>query len=602
MSKNQTYLMKYIFIILALFPTLLVNAQSIEQIKANTQTYIWGEGTGATLKTADNEALSFLISQVSTQVESSFELLKRELTKNNESEITEKVNSVVKTYSDATLKNTERIVVSNEPDAKVFRYIKRAEINKIFEQRKNKIIELAEYGEKALREYKIADALRYYYWGLTLLKSHPDGNAIKYYDQNGQEQLLAMWFPASINNIFSNISCNVTDIDKNDNYKSILLSINYKSNTVTNFDYSYWDGSDWSNLYSAKDGKGFIELYGVAKDMRNLKLKAEYIFEGEARINREIETVLSKIDPIPFRKSYYTIPVRLTKVDKTAEDKSVEELTKVQNPECYKKNIAEVLSAIPTKNYESIKKNFTPEGFAVFKKLIHYGNAKIVAKPKLSFIKFGEKVICRSVPMSFNFKSNNKQFIEDIVFYFNTDCKINTLSFALSKTALDDILNKNVWSERDRLVLVSFLEHYKTAYALKRLNYIESIFADDALIITGYYLKLKNNGDHQFKNNRILRYNRQTKQQYIKNLRYSFGSKEYINIKFEKSEIRKAGKGGDIYGVQIRQNYFSSNYGDVGYLFLMADLNNPDIPVIHVRTWQPEKDSTGNIYGLGDFN
>lgn len=594
--------MKYLFSIFTLFLITLVHAQSIDQIKANTQTYIWGEGTGTTLKTADNEALSFLISQVSTQVESSFELLKSELTTNNESEITEKVNSVVRTYSDATLKNTERIVVSNEPDAKVFRYIKRAEINKIFEQRENKILELAEYGEKAEQEYKIADALRYYYWGLTLLKSHPDGNAIKYYDQNGEEQLLAMWFPASINNIFSDISCNVSNIEDDENYKSILLSINYKSKPVTNFDYSYWDGSDWSNLYSAKDGKGFVDLYGIAKDMSNLKLKAEYIFEGEARINREIETVLSKIDPIPFRKSYYTIPVKVTNVEKTTEDKTVTALSKVQNPECYKKNIAEVLDAISTKNYETIKKNFTPEGLDVFTKLIRYGNAKVVAKPELSFIKFGETVICRSVPMSFNFKANNKQFIEDIVFYFNEDCKVNTLSFGLSKPALTDIISKDVWSEKDRLVLVSFLEHYKTAYALKRLDYIESIFADDALIITGYYLKVKNNGDNQFKNNRILRYNRQTKQQYIKNLSYSFGSKEYINIKFEESEIRKAGKGGDIYGVQIRQNYFSSNYGDVGYLFLMVDLNNPDLPVIHVRTWQPEKDSTGNVYGLGDFN
>ena len=83
---------------------------------------------------------------------------------------------------------------------------------------------------------------------------------------------------------------------------------------------------------------------------------------------------------------------------------------------------------------------------------------------------------------------------------------------------------------------------------------------------------------------------------------YSFRSKEYINIKFEESEIRKARKCGDIYGVQIRQNYYSSNYGDVGYLFLMVDLNNPDTPIIHVRTWQPEKDSTGAVYGLSDFN
>jgi len=74
-----------------------------------------------------------------------------------------------------------------------------------------------------------------------------------------------------------------------------------------------------------------------------------------------------------------------------------------------------------------------------------------------------------------------------------------------------------------------------------------------------------------------------------------------VNIKFEKSTIKKAGQGGDIFGIQIKQNYFSSNYGDAGYLFLMVDLNNPDEPLIHVRTWQPEIEPNDSIYGLSDF-
>jgi hypothetical protein len=53
--------------------------------------------------------------------------------------------------------------------------------------------------------------------------------------------------------------------------------------------------------------------------------------------------------------------------------------------------------------------------------------------------------------------------------------------------------------------------------------------------------------------------------------------------------------------VQIRQNYFSSNYGDQGWLFLMVDLNDPGEPVIHVRTWQPTRGEHDSIYGLSDF-
>ena len=47
--------------------------------------------------------------------------------------------------------------------------------------------------------------------------------------------------------------------------------------------------------------------------------------------------------------------------------------------------------------------------------------------------------------------------------------------------------------------------------------------------------------------------------------------------------------------------YFSTNYADKGYLFLMVDLRNPKEPIIHVRTWQPEKDPNGKVFGIEDF-
>lgn len=61
------------------------------------------------------------------------------------------------------------------------------------------------------------------------------------------------------------------------------------------------------------------------------------------------------------------------------------------------------------------------------------------------------------------------------------------------------------------------------------------------------------------------------------------------------------GKSGELYGIQIRQDYFSTYYGDSGYLFLMVDLNNPEEPIIHVRTWQPERDPNFGIISAGHF-
>ncbi len=84
------------------------------------------------------------------------------------------------------------------------------------------------------------------------------------------------------------------------------------------------------------------------------------------------------------------------------------------------------------------------------------------------------------------------------------------------------------------------------------------------------------------------------------NLRPCLSSNEFVNIRFANNTIRKA-SGGDIYGIQIKQDYFSTNYGDTGYLFLLIDMTDSIAPKIQVRTWQPEKNPDGSIYGLSDF-
>ena len=191
--------------------------------------------------------------------------------------------------------------------------------------------------------------------------------------------------------------------------------------------------------------------------------------------------------------------------------------------------------------------------------------------------------------------------MEDVVFYFDSQHKICNLTFGLSNRALEDIASNNSWSEANRVLLISFLENYKSAFALKRFDYISKIFSDDALIITGWMTKINSSDQSPYVNNMNVRYNRQSKSEYLKKLKYSFDSKEYINIRFAENKVRRSGKGNDIYGIQIKQDYFSSNYGDSGYLFLLVDLSDTLKPQIHVRTWQPAKNADGSIYGLADF-
>jgi len=316
---------------------------------------------------------------------------------------------------------------------------------------------------------------------------------------------------------------------------------------------------------------------------------------------------MSKLEIIPFRKSFFNIDLvqplekPFSKFHDNTSSLCRGKISFVENPKTYAEVMDNIIDAIKTNDFEKARHNFTKEGYDMFRKLLQYGQARIIREPNLYYVHFENGVMCRTLKMSFNFENNNRNFIEDVVFQFNDNKKIQSLSFGLGDVALADIIGMENWSERVRMVLINFLENYKTAYALKRADYIESIFADDALIIAGSVLKVKSTKDNPYHNNQIVSYNRYTKEQFVRNLKHSFASKDYINIRFEDNIIRKSGKGGEVYGIQIKQDYFSSNYGDSGYLFLLIDINNPDQPIIHVRTWQPEKNSDGSIYGLGDF-
>lgn len=151
------------------------------------------------------------------------------------------------------------------------------------------------------------------------------------------------------------------------------------------------------------------------------------------------------------------------------------------------------------------------------------------------------------------------------------------------------------------MMIINFLEVYKTAYALKRLDYIKSIFDDNAVIIVGKMVKKANNSDaDRYAMNKFVQRTRYTKEEYMKHLENNFNRNEFINIRFSRTNIEKAQKK-EVYGIQIKQEYFSSTYGDSGYLYLQVDMTNPNAPLIIVRTWQDKFDPEVGLYGLNDF-
>ncbi|MDD5862143.1 MAG: hypothetical protein PUD15_06230, partial [Prevotella sp.] len=379
---------------------------------------------------------------------------------------------------------------------------------------------------------------------------------------------------------------------------------------------TYFDGTSWSNIYSAKDGIGILEL-PPASPFKQYQLKYEFEYRGQAHIDPEIESVINTISSTPFKAAYVNVKVKnnssgaardFAQLEQRSTNDAVVLSQPAEGAEKYAHMMEQVAEAVKSRNYDDVDHLFTPEGLEIYNRLIKYGSARVVGNPILKVYQDDAGIIGRGLQMCFSFKNGiRKAFVEDLVFTFDSEDKISNIAFGLGKRAENDVLHKVVWSETARKSIMDFLENYKTAYALKRLDYIKTIFDDDAVIITGHIVK-KNPVMYQnpesgavIKNNSIVKYNRQTKDEYIRNLARTFASNEFVNIRFANNDVIKMGKGGETYAIQIAQDYYSTHYGDKGYLFLMVDMNDPKHPLIKVRTWQPEKDPKFGLYGPGDF-
>ena len=605
---------------LLLMTSLNVFSQKWEEVR-DSEDYIYGEGWGSTVAEAERQALANLIGKIATNVTGESHSSLKTQSSNGKLDEESQFSQTVNTYSQATLTNTQQKVLKNEPDAYVVRWIKKSEIEKIFESRKRKAIDLVETAIRAEKKGKVDDVLRNYYWALTLLKSLQYPNEVTYTDEDGKEHVLTNWCKEKIDDTFYELKTVYDSRDGND----IRLAITYKGKPVNSVDYKFWDGQTWSAIYSAKDGWGVLEL-APGYDGSQVQLKYEFEYAGEAKVDPEVEMVLNAVKGTPMPKSY--INVMLKTNEKAKEKKarmeqmasagsfttnSVEVIaqpkTLDKGANAYKTTLEMVVKAIKSKNYNSVRQFFTDGGWDMFTKLVQYGKGKVLDSDDIRFFDDNGSVLVRGLRMSFSFASGvRKSFVEDLVFAFNPERLIDNIAFGLGKTAEDDILHKGVWEEKSRFAIMNFLENYKTAYALKRLDYIRSIFDDDAVIITGSIVSRANNKVNMENQahisqdgNRIIKMNRQTKDEYLKNLKRCFEKNEFVNIRFSNNDVIKMGEGGESYAIQIQQDYYSSTYGDKGYLMLMVDINEPTKPLIKLRTWQPEKDPNFGIYGPGDF-
>lgn len=581
--------------------------------------YIIGMGMSESMDQARQVAMGDLVGKISTKVESQFQFI---LTNKDNAKSEGQMEKIIRSYSSTRLDNVEEYIDKDHGKFVVYRFIKNSDLRAMFKRRINMAKNWAKEGIEREKEGKIGDALQNFYWSLALLRSCPDGD-LETISQDYVEKNVMIDIQQRVKSIFENVSIKAVASEKEGYSQRLTLNINYKGRPVTNFYYAYSDGKTSSEVYAAKDGMGELLLPPNAKT-KKLKINAEYEGREEANIQPDLRSVMSSLDPVPFRGAALDVDTRSCPLVNSSDyvmmiagegenvvnigSSPVMEISMPQTNselamDAYALTMQTIEKGIAQKNYTNLESCFTPEGWDMFGKLVKYGNAKLLRSPEVQFIPDGQNMVCRSFPMSFAFQGNKRVFTEDVVFYLNSEGKVYEVAFGLEKRAVDDIMNRGEWSDEARKLMIHFMETYKTAYALKRLDYINGIFSQDALIITGSVVKGTGQKEMQPAKPAQVKYTRQTKEQYMKNLEKCFRSNEYINLHFADNIVRRSGTKPDIYGIQIKQDYYSSTYGDTGYLFLLIDFQKPEEPIIHVRTWQPDDDPNvkdGRI-GIADF-
>lgn len=580
---------------------LTVMAQGVDGIKRNSS-YLYGEGGGATLQAAKEAALADLIQKISVTVHSDFTSKERELNQDGNVTSDAEYQSIIRSYSTATLTNVKTIVLKPEPDASVFLYIAKSEIDRIFESRVAKAKEFVGNADEALKNGQIDDALRYYYWSYCLVKSLRYPNEAKIF-VDGQERSLLAWLPTRIDDVMGKVK--VQSRRTADNTYEITAT--YDGRPVRSMDYTYFDGVDNSPVYSILDGKGLVELRpGMAMDAVQLKL--EYEFRGLSRNDSEVEAVVGAMKPAVYRRAYHR--VALDGAASPAESTSTDVNGSMQSPLALTDMgtlgtavMKPVMQVLRSGSIEQCRKKFTAEGWEEFSKLMGYGKMTLMDDIHLDYFADGDCVVCRGLPVSCRF-NRGRVFNEKLSFYIDSNSKqITHVAMGLGREAMNDVVLGHLdWSEKSRTRIVGFLEDYRTAYATKNLEYLDKVFDDNAVIVLGKRLQVAPQLNKEgYMNNHRVQFTQLTKREFLRNLRRQFQSKDYINLHFSQNRIYQLQKGVERYGIEIKQDYYSSNYGDTGYLTLIFDLTNPDQPVIHVRTWQEQPDPNFGVVSPADF-
>lgn len=607
--------MKKICILLAvlavLFSTISSSAQLMpsdkfqefsERIQIN-ESYYKGLGEGSTIEEASNMALQnlagnifvFVISETGTVIENKV--------KDGDANTTSNTVSKLEVASPGVFEGVQTRITKK---GSVYTALKYVDTLSVREQDQQRLADIKQYMQAAVNCEATADvagALKHAYWAQAMLNCLSSDPRSVYFDGKPVVTMI----PGFIQDILNNIKAEVFERVQNDPLK-YKVKFTYKGKQASNMRYQYNSGYDNWLEGTTRDGIGAIS---IVDGYPTNSLTFRWIYRNDeiegSPIKKVLDCSITKYEnelAVDFPESIKNYDFEKDNAPKIKSKVSKNKKLAVSQVDAqkYTAMVSDVLECIKSSrsvakgnklhHYTAVKKHFTESGFKEFMKLIGYGTITILDNNlDLRYTHLNGYTYCRSVRMDFSF-SRKRSFTENVVFQFDETGKISGMSFSLGDKAIATHVDGK-GNEVDDNILINLLENYRTAYALEDRDYLQSIFSPDALIITGKKIKTYTGTDGRKLAKDKVELQRMTVKQYMERLKKIFDANEFINIQFSDYLIRKVYNNYNrkLYAVQIKQDYFSSIYGDTGYLFLYVDITNPNEPIIHIRAWQDKIDA-----------
>ena len=262
----------------------------------------------------------------------------------------------------------------------------------------------------------------------------------------------------------------------------------------------------------------------------------------------------------------------------------------------YEKRIPKLSDTIVSQ--ETLKSILSLWGTSMF----HCCEADIIEKG----LKWKDGYEVRNIPLFFKEADSTNKYQEATII-FNSAGIIIGFKMSIDPNQYNELLREgnSIDDIKRRQIIINFIENYLTAYNRRDIDFINDVYNEIGVIITKTGVKKTQMNDTLTKEkqeNNLM----QPKIAYITDLRKVIKNNTYFNIAFDEIEITQHRKYPEIYGVTLKQDWYTSRYKDVGYLFLIIDFHNEENPTIFFQSWQPEKVNNEvlkkeEIYNLGMF-